>query len=312
MKAAIYCRVSTDEQGENNSLPSQLEACSRFAERQGFTFTDDTVFYEDESGMKLDRPELNNLRKLIKARKVDVLIVHTSSRLTRQVVHGEIILDELFTYGVRLFIAESNKEIRNTPDDRDFFIIENVFNRRWRNMILEAMMRNKQHIIRSGRYLGLGLPAYGYAKTKIDRYNALVIMEEQAAVVRNIFRWFAIDRITIHGIIQRLKGVPTPNDERGIKNIRGTGTWSAPTLRKILHNETYAGVLWQKVGGEKVAMVVDPIIDRETWELAQKRLEENKQTGGRRIAKYQYLMGKRLFCNSCSLRCHTRAQEPSA
>ena len=81
-RAAIYVRVSTDEQAEKGySLPSQLEACRRYADQFGYEVIGE--FSDDYSGRKLNRPGLDQVRDLICARKIDALIVYSPDRLVR-------------------------------------------------------------------------------------------------------------------------------------------------------------------------------------------------------------------------------------
>ena len=59
-QAAIYSRVSTDEQAKGYSLSSQIEACHSYAKERGYIVT--ATFSDDYTGAAIDRPELNMLR----------------------------------------------------------------------------------------------------------------------------------------------------------------------------------------------------------------------------------------------------------
>ncbi len=58
--AVLYCRVSTKEQTQNLSLPTQLKACSEYCERNGYAIGE-TFIEEGESAKTADRPELKRL-----------------------------------------------------------------------------------------------------------------------------------------------------------------------------------------------------------------------------------------------------------
>jgi len=65
MRAAIYCRVSTeDQEREGTSLQTQIEACRNYCQDKGY----DTAycFSEAYSGLTLERPKLNELRELVR------------------------------------------------------------------------------------------------------------------------------------------------------------------------------------------------------------------------------------------------------
>jgi site-specific DNA recombinase len=70
MKVAIYARVSTDKQGRDQTVDSQLEALRRWATAHGHELEDDHVYIDEGySGARLDRPALDRLRDLEELRK---------------------------------------------------------------------------------------------------------------------------------------------------------------------------------------------------------------------------------------------------
>ena len=88
--AAIYCRVSTDNQEtEGTSLQTQLEACLNYCRDKGY----DVVyrFSEAYSGLTLERPKLNDLRELVRNEQIDVVVVFCLDRLSRDPTHGVIL-----------------------------------------------------------------------------------------------------------------------------------------------------------------------------------------------------------------------------
>ena len=101
MKAAIYCRVSTDNQEtEGTSLQTQFEACIKYCQGKGYEVAH--CFSETYSGLTLDRPRLNELRELARIGDIDVVVVYCLDRLSRDPVHGVIIIEELENHHVTL------------------------------------------------------------------------------------------------------------------------------------------------------------------------------------------------------------------
>src|SRR5262245_7550031 len=80
-RVAIYCRVSRDEQADNWSLPTQEAACRKYAEERAYEIIG--VWKEDFTGMVIDRPEMDKIRRLVDARRVDVVLFYNTDRLTR-------------------------------------------------------------------------------------------------------------------------------------------------------------------------------------------------------------------------------------
>ena len=101
MKAAIYCRVSTDNQErEGTSLQTQLEACLKHCESKGYSIGYQAC--ETFSGLTLERPMLLEVQEYIKSGEADVLVVYCLDRWTRDPVHGVILGDVLEKYAVEL------------------------------------------------------------------------------------------------------------------------------------------------------------------------------------------------------------------
>jgi site-specific DNA recombinase len=83
--AVIYVRVSTKEQTENLSLPTQLRACEEYCRRQGYEIFE--RFHEEgESAKTTDRSQLQNLLKYCRTRKgkVHFVVVYNLTRFPRE------------------------------------------------------------------------------------------------------------------------------------------------------------------------------------------------------------------------------------
>jgi len=75
MRATIYCRVSTDDQEkEGTSLQTQREACLANCKQKDYEVI--RQFSETYSGITLERPKLTELRDLIRANDLDVIVVY--------------------------------------------------------------------------------------------------------------------------------------------------------------------------------------------------------------------------------------------
>jgi site-specific DNA recombinase len=83
--AAIYARVSSEQQKEENTIASQTAALIEFAHEQGFAVSDEWVI-EDEgfSGASLLRPGLERLRDLAAEGHIQAVVIHSPDRLGRK------------------------------------------------------------------------------------------------------------------------------------------------------------------------------------------------------------------------------------
>src|SRR5262245_19964212 len=138
MRAAIYTRVSTQEQGNNNSIPTQMAACQRYAEQHELTVI--ATLHDIESGATLNRPGLDKLRQLIQNRMIDAVIVYSLDRLSRNVAHIMLLRDERQRCGVGLHYCVRG-ESNGSAEDNLFDTIEGAFAEYERLKIKERMVR---------------------------------------------------------------------------------------------------------------------------------------------------------------------------
>ena len=87
MRAAIYTRVSSDDQVENFSLDAQLRACRDYARQQGWTVVHE--FVEEGRSARTDmlskRPQLMQMMDDVERHRFDVIVVHKLDRFSRNV-----------------------------------------------------------------------------------------------------------------------------------------------------------------------------------------------------------------------------------
>ncbi len=79
MKAALYARVSTEDQAKNYSIPSQLEAMRKFASEHSLNVVREFLD-EGISGTTLSRPALDELREQARRKMVDAVVVYDPDR----------------------------------------------------------------------------------------------------------------------------------------------------------------------------------------------------------------------------------------
>lgn len=180
-----------------------------------------------------------------------------------------------------------------------------------RQKIRERTNRGKIAKARAGRVVGTGLPPYGYTYAN----GGVTIEESQARIVRMIFDWYANGDengqiMSLYRIAARLTDMQIPSPsivKRSAGNKIRAGGWSTGLLQRLITTETYAGV-WRygKQSGkdgrggrraidEQIVVQVPAIVDRETWNLAQKRREYNSKLARRRMTR-EYLLRGLIHC----------------
>lgn len=304
--ALVYARISTKGQEDGASLESQIEACREYAERQGYTVAREVS--EIFSGSYLfDRPLLNECREEIRAGRYDALIVYDIDRLSRNVPHLGILLDECQRFNTELLFVKTDFE--HSPEGMLLFSIRGYLAEAERLKIIERTTRGRRAKAKSGT-LSFKRKLFGY---ELDEKGRRVIRESEAEAVRFIFASF------LSG--DSLRTVAAKLSNRGIQKPTGGCSWWATSVRDIITNPAYAGrtvVFRQKkqtkfVKGERVVGTkrtpetdhtelptgtTPPIVSESDFSRAQQMLVANRQTKRRKPTR-EFLLRGFVRCAVC-------------
>ena len=231
IRAAIYARVSSEQQTQAGTIDSQIAAVKERASQDGLMIEADLCFIDDGvSGATLVRPALERLRDLADAGGIDRLYVLCPDRLSRAYAYQVLLVDELRRCGVELVFV--NRDLAQTPEDQLLLQVQGMVSEYERAKIIERCRRGKLHAARRGSVNVLGGAPYGYryapaADGALARYN---IHLEEAGVVRQIFTWIGAERLSIGQACKRL-------ETQGICSPRGKQWWDRSTVWAILKNQ---------------------------------------------------------------------------
>jgi len=219
VKAAIYCRVSSDGQEDNTSLPTQEEACRRFAAERGYVVDD--IYREVQSGFDLwERPQLTALREAARRGQVQAVIAYALDRLSRNQTHIAILDDEWERTGVALlFVTE---EFEKTPEGKLIRSVKGFAAELEREKIRERTQRGRLARAQSGRLMPGRRPLYGY-RYRDEGHTAYAIDLDTSPIVRAIFasaaigvptRAIASDLEKRHPLTGRVAALVSHHDQR--------------------------------------------------------------------------------------------------
>ncbi|MCK9525680.1 MAG: recombinase family protein [Limnochordia bacterium] len=308
MKAAIYCRVSTERQAEEGtSLESQKQLCLKYARQHGYD-AGDRIFIETFTGAKLERPEMSRLLDYVKAEKIDTLIVYALDRFSRDDNQQGVLYYTLSQQGVSL-VSVTEGPVEDTPIGRLILHVYGFKAEMERVNILERTARGKLSRAQSGK-LPSGHGLFGY------RYNRDTglreVIESQAEVVRNVFSWYVDERLSIYAIAKRLIDTAT-------LSRNGKCSWTHNSIYGMLKNSAYCGLTYANKYQRSVHVKTDtvttvrpesewillpdatpPIISQEMFCKAQDILKSHVNSGTK--SGFQYLFKGMLFCGICGRR----------
>ena len=329
VRAAIYARVSSDQQADRHTIDSRVEALLARAAADGREIQAELRFLDEgQSGASLIRPALERLRDLAAMAAIDIVHVHAPDRLARSYAHQAVLIEEFARAGAEVVFL--NRPIGQTPEDtlqlQLQLQLQGMFAEYERARIVERSRRGKRHLAQAGAVSVLGRAPYGYRYVgrhePADGKARFEVVEGEAAVVRRMFEWVAQERGSLALVCQRLleTGVPSPT---------GKARWNESMASALLTNPTYAGQArfgrvatapWQPPLRpprgrapipkhprrrflapieQWITIPVPALIDTALFEATQEQLAENRRRRRQRKAGARYLLQGLLVCQTC-------------
>jgi site-specific DNA recombinase len=222
--AAIYARVSSEDQARGYSIPTQIEACQALAQREGYAVPDGHIFVDEGiSGATLDRPALRRLRDLVAAQAIAAVIILDPDRLSRKMGKLLVLTEEFQEANIPLLCV--SHPVEHGPEGMLFFQMRGVIAEYEREKALERMARGRIGRVKQGYYAGGTIP-YGYTYIPEAHKGTLELNEQEADTVRRIFTMYC-DGMSLRDIAIQLtrEGIP-PSVAIGI--LRGCPETSQP------------------------------------------------------------------------------------
>ena len=236
IRAAIYARVSTEQQATQQTIESQVVALRERVAADGHSLDDELVFLDNGcSGSTLVRPALERLRDTAYAGGFNRLYVHSPDRLARKHAYQVVLVEELQRWGIQLVFL--NQNIGETPEEQLLLQVQGMIAEYERAKIGERTRRGRRHAAQCGTVSVLGKAPFGYryvSKHEADGGAHYEVVPEAATVVRQMFDWIAHDRLSIGEVSRRLTA-------QGIRTAKGQAHWQSRTIWGMLKNPAYKG-----------------------------------------------------------------------
>lgn len=278
--AVIYARYSSSGQREE-SIEGQVRECSEYADRNGLRVVN---IYTDKAltGRTDRRPGFQRMILDSEKHLFDVVICWKTDRFARNRYDAAVYKAKLRKSGVRLVYAREA-----VPEGPEGIILESVM-----EGFAEYYSANLSENVKRGNYDSalqhktLGRLVLGYRKSPEDTFE---IDPETAPIVRKIFTDYKAGR--------SMKDIYTDLNAAGYKTSTG-GAFNKSSLHRILNNEKYIGVYsFQGVRDEDG---IPALIDRQTWDICQRRLAGAKhKTRTRDLDRPDFLLTGKVFCGHC-------------
>ena len=324
MRAAIYTRVSSDQQTQQSTIDSQVVALRQRVRADGLTLEDELCFLDDGySGSTLLRPALERLRDIAWAGGFQRLYVHSPDRLARKYAWQVLLVEELQRAGVGLVFL--NRTIGISPEEDLLLQMQGMIAEYERAKIMERSRRGKRHAARRGLVSVLCGAPYGYryvSKHIAGGQAYYQVIPEQARVVKQIFEWVGRDRLSLRKVCLRLK-------QLGIRSPKGKSNWEPEVVGKLLKNPAYKGTAifgrtrvvehrprlrpmrgkperprnaksrFKGAPDDQITISVPAIVSAELFSAVAEQLAENQKHNRQRQRGPSYLLQGLLECGCC-------------
>ncbi len=335
--AAIYARVSSDQQKEDKTIASQTAALVAFASSEGYSVPAEWIF-EDEgfSGATLVRPGLECVRDLAAEGQIQSVLVLSPDRLSRKYAYQVLLTEEWLRHGVETIFIKAPQS--QTPEDQLLLQFQGMIAEYERAQILERSRRGKRHRAKQGEVSVLSGAPYGYryVRKSEERSAYYEVDDAQAEVVRHVFDLYTTDALSIGAITRRLNelGVPTRKEQ---------ACWERSTIWAMLRNPAYRGMACfgktqecarqrrssravrmrthpprrgartqhEAPRGQWIQIPVPALVDERTFDLAQERLQDNKKFAPRSTVEPSILQGL-VHCADCGYALYRTSTRSSA
>ncbi len=305
VKVAAYARVSTNTEEQYTSYEAQVNYYKDYIQRKSDWIYVDVYADEGLSGTNTrNRPSFNKMINDALNGEINLIITKSISRFARNTLDTIKYVRKLKNKGVEVYFEKENLWTLDSKSELILTIMASIAQEESRSLS-QNITWGKRASFQAGKVSFAYSWFLGYEK----KGDKLVIVEEEAKLVRRIYRMFLVEGLSPTAIAKTLK-------EEGVKTASGTSTnWQTNNVTSILRNEKYKGdALLQKTFVENyleqkivkntgqipqyyVSNNHPPIIDEDMWELAQAEFERRK--GMKTSFSSVDIFSSKLICADC-------------
>jgi site-specific DNA recombinase len=320
--AAIYARVSSEQQREAHTIASQTALLIEFAKEHNLEVPKEWVF-EDEgySGATLERPGLERVRDLAAEGQIQVVLAYAPDRLSRKYAYQILLIEELARNGVETLFIKAPQG--SSAEDQLLVQFQGMIAEYERAQILERSRRGKRHRAQSGEVSVMSGAPYGYRYIrKTDEAPAsYAVLEAEARVVQRIYEMYTVAGLSIGEITRQINA-------EGIPTRKASARWERSTIWAVLRNSAYHGVACfgktrasartrvvrplrrrgvitpsttaghERPREEWIEIPVPALVSDDSFARAQELLQENKIRSRRRTIEPSIVQGL-VSCRKC-------------
>jgi DNA invertase Pin-like site-specific DNA recombinase len=259
LRAAIYARVSTDDQArEGYSIPAQLKRLQAYCKAKNWQVASEYVD-DGYSGRDVNRPHYK--RMMAERDQWDVLLVLKMDRIHRNSRNFTQMMDDLKVWKKQFSSMQEKFDTTSAMGRFVMDIIQRIAQLESEQIGERVKAGMSQKAKEGGGHLGSPHP-YGYIIVKAQ----LKVVDDEAGIVPFIYSSY------ING--RSLGEIAGTLNDRGIPSKKGL-RWSKQAVSRILRNPLYCGYLaWD---GRLIRLDHQPLVTEGAYNLVQGLMEERRR-----------------------------------
>lgn len=328
---AIYLRksredIESEKYGEGETLARHEKILTTLASTRNLTIG--KIYKEVVSGETIsERKEMQKLLKDVENEKWTGVLVVEVERLARGDTADQGRVSKAFKYSHTKIITPVKTYDPDNEFDEEYFEFGLFMSRREYKTINRRLQRGREISVSEGKFIG-NIAPFGYDRVKLkdSKGYTLSINQNEAPIVKEIFRLYTFESNTINSVVKQLNNMnlkPRISDE-----------WTISSVKDILSNPTYIGkIVWNRRKQKKKTknghiiisrprnqeyLIYDglhePIIDTKTWNLVQEKRKQNTPKVKHNNIVQNPLVGL-VFCEKCGKpmqrRPYTKTNKPA-
>ena len=328
---AIYLRksredIESEKYGEGETLARHEKILTTLAQKRNLAIG--KIYREVVSGETIsERKEMQKLLKDVENEKWTGVLVVEVERLARGDTADQGRVSKAFKYSHTKIITPVKTYDPDNEFDEEYFEFGLFMSRREYKTINRRLQRGREISVSEGKFIG-NIAPFGYDRIKLkdSKGYSLKINQDEAPIVKEIFRLYTFESNSINSVAKQLNNLNL--------KPRISDKWSISSVKDILSNPTYIGkIVWNRRKQKKktknghliisrprnqeysiYAGLHEPIIDTETWDLVQEKRKQNTPKIKHTNIVQNPLVGL-IFCEKCGKpmqrRPYTKANKPA-
>ncbi len=328
---AIYLRksredIESEKYGEGETLARHEKILTTLALTRNLTIG--KIYREVVSGETIsERKEMQKLLKDVENEKWTGVLVVEVERLARGDTADQARVSKAFKYSHTKIITPVKTYDPDNEFDEEYFEFGLFMSRREYKTINRRLQRGREISVSEGKFVGNVAP-FGYDRIKLKNSKgySLSINQDEAPIVKEIFRLYTFENNTINSVTKQLNNMNL--------KPRISDKWTISSVKDILSNPTYIGkIVWnrrkQKKKTKNGHLIIsrprnqeyliydglhEPIIDNKTWNLVQEKRKQKAPKVKHSNIIQNPLVGL-VFCEKCGKpmqrRTYTKAGKPA-